>query len=43
MNLAAKIHHQLVFFTDQLALPLPAILVALAAMLALAVNRARHA
>lgn len=43
MNLAAKIHHQLAFLTDQLALPLPALLAALAALLALALHRARHA
>jgi 4-amino-4-deoxy-L-arabinose transferase-like glycosyltransferase len=43
MNLAAKIHHQLTFFSDALALPLAVLLAGLAALLAIAVVRARRA
>ena len=43
MNLAGKIHNQLTFYSDALALPLAAILAALAAVLAGALLRARRA
>ncbi len=43
MNLAAKVHHQLVFFSDALALPAIAIVAGLATVLGLALWRARRA
>ena len=41
MNIAAKVQHQLVFFSDAIALPVPLVASGLAALLALAVWRCR--
>ncbi len=42
MNLAAKIRHQLAFFADALAAPLPLVLAVLTTILAIAMARARR-